>query len=276
MLSAYEDIGVASLSLSMIAIMLLVALPITAVLGYLTGKSRRTKLLSEGKVVDKAVGETTLGAILALLGLLLAFSFGNALSLAQERKSAAYDEAAALGTAFLRADYLEEPGRTELQVALLAYTKTRIVPHDGRLSSLEGARQFLQTSLEAQAVLWPLTLKATADPLPPPIKTFVASAVNDALDAHLIRAETLSNPISYMTQMMILALALTSLFLLGNRAGNVGRALTWRTFVFSGFLFVVMFSISDTIRPVEGMVTTEMTALKATVFDMEQALDGRI
>ena len=73
---------------------------------------------------------------------------------------------------------------------------------------------------------------------------------------------------------MILSLALASLFLLGNRAGHVGRELTWRTFVFSGFLFVVLISISDTMRAVEGSVRTDTTAMDVTIFEMRMALSG--
>ena len=252
--------------------MLLVALPAAAVIGFITGRRRRTALLAADKEVDHVIGETTLGAILALLGLLLAFSFSNALNIASKDKSALIGEAAALGTAYLRADYLSEPGRTDLKTALLDYARTRILPGDGSASSLEGAQAFLAVTLDAQGKLWPITLEATADPTPPPIKSFVASAVNDAIDAHLLRIETLSTPVSEITQAMMLAAALLGLFLLGNRAGLVGRDLTWRTFAFSGFLFIVMITITDTLRGNEGYITLDDTALRTTIFDMEQGL----
>lgn len=270
--AVYDQIALSPLSLSGLALLLLVALPACSVAGYFNGRSRREKLLEAKQPLDKVVVETTLGSVLALLGLLLAFSFGNALSLAQERKAAAVDEAAALGTAFLRTDFLPEPGRTELRAALVDYAKTRIVPGDGSLRTLADTQGFVRTSLEAQSRLWPLTMEATVDPLPAPLKTFVAGAVNDVIDAHLYRAKTLSNPVSDVTQLMILGLAMTSLFLQGDRTGHLGRDLTWHTFVFSGFLFIVMMSISDTMRPVEGLVQTDVTTLKATILEMELAL----
>ena len=131
---------------------------------------------------------------------------------------------------------------------------------------------FLAVTLEAQARLWPLTLEVTADPTPAPIQTFVAGAMNDALDAHLSRVETLSNPVSDVTLAMVLAAALFALFLVGNRAGLSGRALTWRTFVLSGFLFMIMVTILDTQRGREGFVRIDDTTLKATIFGMEQAM----
>ena len=242
----YDQITLPFASLQATALALLLALPAAAVAGLITGSTGRKISLKAGNKVDQVVGQTTLGAILALLGLLLAFSFANALNLSQARKSMSVNEAAALGTAFDRVDYLQEPGRTNLQQALLNYSRTRIVPDDGSIVSVEAAQAFLAKTLAAQAKLWPLTLKSTADPVPAPIQTFVAGAMNEVIDAHHYRVQTLSNPVSDITQAMLLSLALVALFLLGNRAGNVGRSLTWRTFVFSGFLLVVMITIMDT------------------------------
>ncbi|MEM9846094.1 MAG: hypothetical protein AAF965_14935, partial [Pseudomonadota bacterium] len=213
----YDQIAVPSLSIYVLGAILIVALPTTAVIGFLTGRNRRNARLAAGKNVDHVTGETTLAAILALLGLLLAFSFGNALSVAQERKSALFDEAAAIGTAFLRADFVPDPARADLQKALLAYAKTRVITPDTRMETLDDLLEFIDRSITAQAQLWPLTLKATADPVPPPVKTFVAGAINSVLDQHLDRVKTLSNPVSEFTQGMVLALAMTALFLLGNR-----------------------------------------------------------
>ena len=272
--SIYNQISLPLMSLGGVALLLFVVLPLAAVLGYLTGRNRRNALLAADRDGDIVVGETTLGAILALLGLLLAFSFGNALSLSQARKAAVVNEAAALGTAFLRADYLNEPGRMELKQALLDYSRTRVLPRDGIMASLDSVQGFLVVTLEAQAKLWPLTLEATADPLPPPLKSFVAGAVNEALDAHLARVETLSNPVSEITHAMLLAAAIVALFLMGGRAGMTGSTLSWRTFVLAGFLFLVMMTILDTQRGAEGLVRLDDSTLRATIFDMEQALSG--
>lgn len=254
---------------------LLVGLPAAAVLGYWAGARLRARIATSGQPAAALVGETTLGAILALLGLILAFTFANALSVSQDRKGTLNAEAAALGTAFLRADYLPEPGRTDLQQALLDYTHTRILPPGTRIDNQATASDFVASSLRAQAVLWPLTLQATADPVPPPIKSFVAGAVNEALDAHIDRMQALSVPVANITQGMMLSIAVVALFLLGNRSGLAGWPLTWRTFVFAYSLFAVMVTITDVQRSNEGFVRLDDASLRAAVLDMEQALAGR-
>jgi hypothetical protein len=176
----YDAISLPALHMLSTALVIALVLPLAAVLGHAMGHAQRKRMIAGEKELDQTTGKTSLGAILTLLGLLLAFSFGNSISVTQARKTATIQEAAALSTAFLRADYLGEPGRTELKVAILEYTKTRVMPGDGKLDTVEKVQLFLQTSLKSQAKLWPLTLQVTADPLPQPMKIFVAGAVNNA------------------------------------------------------------------------------------------------
>lgn len=267
----YGDMSMPLLGFPGIVILLLLTLPAAAVLGHALGRRHRSRTLSAGQEVDKVTGETSLGAILALLGLLLAFSFGNALSLAETRKLGVIDEAAALGTVFLRADFVAEPARTELKTAIYTYTLTRFVPSLRSDEQGKDVRAFLETTLAAQAKLWPATLAATQT-APPAVATFVGAGMNDAIDAHLYRMQTFSVPVSDITQAMVLAAAMAALFLLGNRAGMQGRVLSWRTFMFSGFLFIVMVTIVDIQLATAGFVRTDQSPLLVTIFDMEQAL----
>jgi hypothetical protein len=273
--SIFSQITLPALPILLTALLLAVLLPLAVVIGHIAGRRRRANLIAAGRDSDTG-GDTSLGAILALLGLLLAFTFGNALSVSQASRNAITDEAAALGTAFLRADYLPDPGRTALQAALLDYAKTRVTPGSATIDTLEKAQAFLDVSLRAQARLWPLTVAATADPVPPPIQAFVATAVNQAIDAHLYRMQTFSVPVSEVAYVMMLVAAVTALFLIGSTTGVDGRPLTTRTFVFAGILFVVMITIIDTQRGTEGLIRVDDSPLRATIFDMEQALDGRI
>ncbi len=268
----YGKAGGPVLSYLVFGAVLLVALPAAVLIGHHAGRLHRLKTVAFGREVDLEAGQTSLGGILALLGLLLAFSFGNALSIAQTRKATAIEEAAALSTVFDRADYLPAAGRTELKAAILEYAKTRVVPVEGGMDSLEEVLNFLEISLQAQAKLWPLVLKVTVDPIPPPIKVFVAEAMNDALDAHLFRMQAFSIPVASISQVTLIAAALAALFMLGNRAGLVGRNLTWRALVFAGFLFVVMMLIVDLHRGAEGLIRFDQTALLTVIFEMEASL----
>lgn len=273
--SLFHEITLSRLHLWLIALILAVSLPLAVTAGYRIGRMTRQRLGANTSAIDRTLSETTTSAFLALLGLLLAFAFGNSLSVFQSIKDAITDEAAAIGTAFLRVDYLPEPGRTELQSALLDYARTRVVPGNAQLDTTAKAAAFIERSLEAQSRLWPLTLKATGDPTPAPIQAFVAGAVNEVLDAHLYRMATLSVPISAFTQVMVLASALAAMFLVGDRMAMLGQHPTWRTITFAVFLGILMYTIVDIRRSNEGLILVDDSALRATIFDMEMALSGR-
>jgi len=67
-----------------------------------------------------------LGSVLGLLGLLLAFSFGMVLNRYESRRELVTKEANAIGTAYLRAQLLDEPYRGRLSNLLVDYTENRI------------------------------------------------------------------------------------------------------------------------------------------------------
>ncbi len=273
--SLYRELTLPSLHLWEIAVILFVLMPLAVLGGFVNGRARRRRLNEKADAIEKVISETTMNAFLALLGLLVAFTFGNSLTVFQSIKDAITDEAAALGTVFLRADYLDDPGRTQLQVAILDYARTRVVPRLEPIDTPAKAQAFLERTLAAQSRLWPLTLEATRDPTPPPIQAFVAGAMNAALDAHVYRVATLSVPISVLTQIMMLAGALMAIFLIGDRMGMLGQALTWRAFAFAFFLSLIMYAIVDVRRSGEGLIRVDDSSLHAAIFDMEQALAAR-
>ena len=57
----YDDISLPLLSIAVTSLFLFVALPATAVLGFIIGRARRKRLLADGLSLDPVVGETTLG-----------------------------------------------------------------------------------------------------------------------------------------------------------------------------------------------------------------------
>jgi hypothetical protein len=65
-------------------------------------------------------------SILSLLAFILGFTFGLATSHFDSRSESAFEEAIAIGTAYRRADFLQDPERTALRRLLLDYIDMRL------------------------------------------------------------------------------------------------------------------------------------------------------
>ena len=91
------------LVLALYVVVLLVALEI----GYRLGIRKH----HDWKGAVDEVGKLILTSLFGVLGLMLAFSFGSGVSFHKARKQAIVMEANALGTTYLRAGLVDDPGR---------------------------------------------------------------------------------------------------------------------------------------------------------------------
>lgn len=94
--------------------------------GYRLAKSRQARAAHEGEQEKEAPVGAMVGATLGLLAFLLAITFGVAADAFQARKGALLEEANAIRTAWLRAELVDEPGRTETRRVLRAYVDERL------------------------------------------------------------------------------------------------------------------------------------------------------
>ncbi len=147
-------------------------------IGYRFGKWRKSKTDPE----QKSQAGTVLAALLALLGFLLAISFGIAADRFGERKALVLQEANAIGTTFLRTDFLPEPQRSEARRLLHEYTEARIeYVQENDLSKLD---EGLEQSAESHRELWALAdAIAEQRPRSVPVGLFVDS-LNEVIDLH--------------------------------------------------------------------------------------------
>ena len=108
------------------ALLLVVLLIGTTEVGYRIGL-RRAGPRGDAGAAD---GNVVLGSMLALVGLVIAFTYSFTVSRYEARKSVVVDEANALGSIFRVADLAPEPARSDLMGALLDYARTRVVTSD--------------------------------------------------------------------------------------------------------------------------------------------------
>src|SRR3954463_15818483 len=132
------------------------------------------------------------GALLGVVGLILAFGLSLAVGRYEDRRAATVAEANAIGTTYLRAQLIAEPVRSRSLVLLRTYTDGAIaiseeVPGSPGMRRTTGAEEVLQRRL------WALAGRAVAGaPLATAPRLYV-DALNTAIDSQSARLSGLTN-----------------------------------------------------------------------------------
>ena len=123
---------------------------------------------------------SAVGATLGLLAFILAFTFGIAASRYDARKQLVVDEANAIGTCFLRTDFLPEAQRAEARSLLSEYVALRA---DAESFTGERLEPTLARAARIQTELWELAA-ATGNAKPSPMTALFAASLNEVIDIH--------------------------------------------------------------------------------------------
>jgi len=118
-------------------------------IGFLLGKRNRAKV-RDGQVTPIS---TVVGAVLAMMAFVIAFTFGSANTRFDARKAALLDDVTAIQTAYLRANLIPEPQRTTVRSLLRDYVQARagIVYAYGQPETLRLVQQRAKAS---QELMW--------------------------------------------------------------------------------------------------------------------------
>ena len=235
--------------------------------GYRIGLGQRDKW----KDAEDGGGNLVLTSILALLGLILAFTFAAGVSHYNERKLAVISEANALGTAFLRADMVADPGRTELKNALLNYARTRAVKI-GTFFSPEEFRELAEQSSQALAKLWPVVQQILQQETPPPLKASLVASVNEVIDYHTIRMAAVFDKLPPIVLVLMVFITSASLAVAGFNSGISGRMSRWRMTTLALVLAGVATVIQDFDRPLAGFIHVSHESIFSTIAEIEADL----
>ncbi|HEY4135113.1 MAG TPA: hypothetical protein VGO34_07845 [Alphaproteobacteria bacterium] len=134
----------------MILVFVLIAV---ASLGHAVGRWLKAPAEKESDGQDGYI----ISAVLGLLALLTGFTFSLAIDRFETRREAVLTEANAIGTAYLRAQLLEEPHRARLSRMLVAYTDNRIALGTARAAD---TKELLAANDQLITDLWTATVAA--------------------------------------------------------------------------------------------------------------------
>ena len=193
-----------------------------------------------------------LAATLTLLGLIIGFSFSMAVSRYDQRKNYEEAEANAIGTEYLRADFLPTADAEAVRTLLRKYIDDRIAFY--RADERELHEINIRTS-GLQNELW-LAVRGPVTAQPTPVAALVAQGMNDVLNSQGYTQAAFWNQIPLAAWGLMAAVAIVCNLLVGYGSHNVkggGRLLPILPLVVAvGFLL-----IADIDAPRQGVIRVQ-------------------
>jgi hypothetical protein len=220
--------------------------------GYRLGDRRRRTGTAER---DAPVGGMV-GATLGLLAFLLAFTFGAAATRYDTRKQMVLQEANAIGTVYLRTDFLPEPQRAEARDALVRYAALRA----------QGVRTLLQPASLAETAalqdqLWGIAAKAGNESSADEVTALFIQSLNDMIDLDESRITAGRNRVPDSIWIALYILTVLTTAAVGYQFGLAG-ARSWVPTIAMVLAFtLVILLIADLDRPQRGLVQVSQQPL---------------
>ena len=206
------------------------------------------------------------GALLGVVGLILAFGLSLAVGRYQDRRADVVTDANTIGTAYLRAQTIAEPQRSRSLTFLRSYNDLAI-----RITyEIPGSAAIRATSAEQgqlQRALWRLAGESlNANPRDSAPRLYVDS-LNDMIDQQTVRLSGLNNRVPDAVLWLELLGAALALGLLALYLSVLGKGLIPIAVaaVIVSFLVLVTFDLD---RPTRGLIkvpATPLVAEKATM-----------
>lgn len=176
----------------------------------------------KAKAKDSTEPEAPIGAlvggILGLLAFILAFTFSMASSRVDARKHLVLEEANIVGTAYLQAGLLPSPFQNNFRNIIHEYV-------DLRLDLVKPVSEIITRSEEIHVLLWRETELLFEVEMDAPFRAVFVQTINELIDTHENRKTiALVHKIPNNLWLVLILLAMTSMFAMGYQVGSSGKA----------------------------------------------------
>jgi hypothetical protein len=227
------------------------------------------RLRDDSDAAPEGIGAVD-GAVFAVLGLLIAFTFSGAAARFDARRQLIVEETNNIGTAYLRLDLLPPDARPALRESFRSYLDARIETYR-KLPDIAAARESLARSNELQAQIWRQALDAI-----PPEGAVVAPllllpALNAMIDITTTRTMATQMHPPRIVFVMLFAMALAASLMAGY--GMTGSTLRSRLHMlgFALVMAVAVFVTLDIEYPRLGLVRVD--AFDQALADLRETMN---
>ncbi|NAW67000.1 hypothetical protein [Photobacterium halotolerans] len=205
------------------------------------------------------------GGLLGMLAFVLAFTFSIASSQHETRRDNVLEEANIIGTAYLRADLLDESSETIVKDLLKSYV-------DIRLDAARGGdiNEALKESAAIHRQLWnAVSVYAIANPSP--LTSLMIQATNDLIDMHEKRVTgALRNRIPFSIWLALAAITALAMIALGTQVGYSAKRRLIAVIPLVLAFAVLVTLVIDLNRPQSGLITVSQQSM----VDLRSSMDG--
>lgn len=224
-------------------------------IGFRFGRWRESRTDERSRHLEDSVQTASLG----LLALLLGFSFSLVVARFDSRSQVIVHEANAISTAYLDAELLGEPHRSELQAMLRRYVLMRIRVYD---LGTDAAADAAIRSKELQDALWKRAMVAARDERVPPVyATDVARSLSEVDDCSEATVSAFENKMPGSIMRLLLAIAGIATWIAGYCDGLRGKRLLLVLIVQPLLIALVITVIADMDEPFRGWLRVSTSAI---------------
>jgi hypothetical protein len=254
-----------SLPVEVLGITCLVLMLTCSEAGFRAGRKLRARV-DEAMRSRIAIFE---GAMLGVLGLLMAFTMSMGASRFDFRRQLVVQEANAIGTTGLRAKMLPEPENAEFAGLLRKYVDARV--HFAEAKNLSDLPQLRETAHRLQDQLWSrATGFAALDPRSVPAGLLLQTS-NEMIDLEAARWASFWGHIPWSVICVNVFVAMMAATLLGYGFGLIGRRHIFSTLMLALSISSVLTVIIDLDRPWQGYIKVSQQPMIDLQKQMENA-----
>ena len=215
----------------------------------------RKRLAEDPEGARAGVGAVE-GAVFALFGLLIAFTFTSAASRYETRRDLMVQHTNAIGTAWLRLDLLPAEVQPKLRQDLRLYVDSIIKVHQ-QAGDRQAVEQTMASLGKVQDEIWGLAQTAASRDGRPQVATLVLPALNEMFDLTASRYAASRFHVSLVILWFLIFLSLLASLLVGYAMASAQRHNWLHMILFALLISLTLYVIFDFEYPRHGVIQLE-------------------
>jgi hypothetical protein len=245
-----------SVNAALLALALVVLFMGASELGFRVGGFGTPSIDADSKSLILAIAS----AMLAMVGLLLGFSFSMAAGRFESRREVMIDEGNAIGTCYLRAGLLADAERDDVRQALRGYIDARIAIY-GAGNDVARVKNEESAAAAAQEHVWRVTAAAARREPRAMTSALMIQSLNEMIDLDSKRAAIFRNRVPTIIPALLVVTAFLGMAGIGYDSAIAGRRRPWLMAILGMSLAAIIFVIIDLDRPWGGTIRVGQEAM---------------